>query len=80
MKNLTIPLNTIDDMRAEIQFLNNVRINSYMGFRGKNQIIMNITLNNGLIYLITYKFKTSKGGGLYSKFHRYLRQREWGLI
>ena len=46
MKNLTIPLNTIGDMRAEIQFLNNVRINSYMGFRGKNQIIMNINEKN----------------------------------
>lgn len=80
MKNLTIPLNTIDDMRAEIQYLNNVKINCFTGFKGKKQILVNITLNTGLIYLITYKFKVTKSNHLYNDLHHYLRQREWGLI
>lgn len=76
MKSLKIPLDTIADVRAEIQYLSNVKINSFMGFRSKKQIKVNITLNTGLIYIITYKFKASQGRSLYNEFHHYLRKRE----
>lgn len=80
MENITISLNKTGDVKKQIQYLNNVKINCFTGFKGKKQILVNITLNTGLIYLITYKFKFTKSNHLYNDLHHYLRQREWGLI
>ena len=80
MENITISLNQIADLKDQIQYLNKVKINSFSGFKSKKQILVNITLNNGLMYLITYDFNFLKSMDLYNKFNRYLRQREWSNI
>ena len=76
MEHITKMLNSIADVRNEIEYLNNCRISAYNGFRSKNLIRLNITSNTGLMYVITYKFKTSKGGGAYSQLYQYLRKSE----
>ena len=71
-------LNNNADLKKEIDYLNKCTINVFSGFKSKKQIKVNITTHKGLIYLITYKFKSASGSSsIYMKFHHYLRQREW---
>ena len=66
------------ELRKEINFLNNCRLNSFMGFLTRKIIKVNITWDN-CNYLITYQFKgsTNSNGTIYKQLHQYLRKREW---
>ena len=69
------------ELRKEIDFLNNCRLNSFMGFLTRKIIKVNITVDN-CNYLITYRFKGSKNGDktIYKQLHHYLKKREWQNI
>lgn len=71
MEQLTKMLNTVDDVRNEIEYLKKCRINVYNGYYGKKEIIINLTSNKGKVYVISYLIK---GSSLYSEFRRYLRK------
>ena len=66
------------ELRKEINFLNNCRLNSFMGCLTKKIIKVNITYDD-CDYSVTYYFKgsTSSNGTIYKRLHRYLRKREW---
>ena len=66
------------ELRKEINFLNNCRLNSFIGFLTKKIIKVNITYED-CDYSVTYYFKgsTSSNGTIYKRLHRYLRKREW---
>ena len=75
MQELTLHLDTIEDMRNQIEYLNRCWINAYNGFKSKSIIKVSITASDGSDYSITYQFKNSYSAGIYSKFYNYLRKR-----
>ena len=69
-------LNSMVEVRKEIKFLNNCRLNTFQGFRTAKLIKVNITASDGVNYSITYSFNSSCNNGVFRELHRYFRKRE----
>lgn len=70
MDQVTKILNSIVDVRDEIQHLKKCKVNVYNGFLTKRKIIVNITSAIGTDYSVTYIINEKE---YYTKFLRFLR-------
>ena len=73
VEQVTKILNSKSDIKMEMQYLRKNRINVYSGFHNKQEIIINLTANTGIIYSVTYKLKNKI---YYEYFIRFLRKNE----
>ena len=74
---LTKEMLSMEDIRKEINFLNECEMNAFVGYHTSSIIKINITFNESN-YAITYLFKGKSF--LYHKMHLYLREKEWKMV
>ena len=71
---ITVKLNSISDVRTEIDFIKKQHLLTFTGFRSARIIKVSLKSSYGLKAVVTYRFKYQI---LYDELHKNLRLIEW---